>query len=147
MESGHGVGVRTALEASDRSTCDNPDTIGSLHIKHLHKEDFLDTGTIILPTKHNADKTKFKDIKKFSAFSRIILYPQLRPTEPASVGKSTVTLNSEEKFKKFQREMKLKLKTTLGPSKNLDAQNQMRMITTNIAVIYINCSLFLSDFQ
>ena len=47
-----------------------------------------------------------------------------------------------EKFNKFQREMKWKLNTTLGPSKNLDAQNQMRMITTNIAVIYMNCSLF-----
>ena len=92
-------------------------------------------------------KRSLKISKKASAFSKIILYPQLRPTEPASVGKSTVTLNSEEKFKKFQREMKLKLKTTLGPSKNSNAENQMRMITTNIAVIYINCSLFLSDFQ
>ena len=87
-------------------------------------------------------KRTLKISKKVSVFSRIILYPQLRPTEPASVGKSTVTLNSGEKFKKFQREMKLKLKTTLGPSKNLDAQNQMRMITTNIAVIYIHCTFF-----
>ena len=79
--------------------------------------------------------------KNVSVFSRIILYHQLRPKEPASVGKSTVTLNSGEKFNKFQREMKLKLRTTLGPSKNLDAQNQIRMITTNIAVIHINCSL------
>ena len=64
LESDHGLGVRTALEASDRSTCDNPDAIGSLHIKHMQEEDFLDTGTIILPTRHNAEKTKFKDIKK-----------------------------------------------------------------------------------
>ena len=64
LESDHGLGVRTALEASDRSTCDNPDAIGSLHIKHMQEEDFLDTGTIILPTKHNADKTKLKYIKK-----------------------------------------------------------------------------------
>ena len=64
MKADHGLGVRKTLEASDRSTCDNSDAIGSLHMKHLHEEDFLDTGTIILPTKHNTDKTKFKDIKK-----------------------------------------------------------------------------------
>ena len=87
-------------------------------------------------------KRSLKISKKVSVFSRIIQYPHFRPTEPASVKKYTVTLNSGEKFKKFQREMKLKLKTTLGPSKNLDAQNQMTMITTNIAVIYINCTLF-----
>ena len=87
-------------------------------------------------------KRSLKISKKVSVLSRIILYPQLRHTEPASGGKYTATLNSGERFNKCQREMKLKSKTTLGPSKNLDAQNQMRMITNNIAVIYIHCSLF-----
>ena len=50
-------------------------------------------------------KRSLKISKKFPVFSRIILYPKLRPTEPNSAGKSTVTLKSEEKFNKFQREI------------------------------------------
>ena len=141
MKADHGLGVRTALEASDRSPCDNPDAIGSLHIKHLHEEDFLDTETIILPTKHNADKTKLKYIKK--RFS--ILENHIVSSVEAYGACFCWKIYSDTKFRGEVQQVsegdEIEVEHNVGSIENLDAQNQIRMITTNIAVIYINCSL------